>query len=66
MGSRKGVFIGAYVPPDLKKALQQRANSVCRTLSQEVRRVLEESLKGEWPAVERRKGVDRRKAEREA
>jgi plasmid stability protein len=46
MANRKGVFIGAYVPADLKRALQQRAASEHRTLSQEITRILEESVKG--------------------
>lgn len=46
MANRKGVFIGAYVPPDLKKALQQRAASEHRTLSQEITRILEEAVRG--------------------
>jgi plasmid stability protein len=46
MANRKGVFIGAYVPADLKKALQQRAASEHRTLSQEITRILEEAVKG--------------------
>jgi hypothetical protein len=46
MANRKGVFIGAYVPADLKKALQQRATSEHRTLSQEITRILEEAVKG--------------------
>ena len=46
MANRKGVFIGAYVPNDLKEALQQRAKSEHRTLSQEITRILEEAIKG--------------------
>ena len=46
MANRKGVFIGAYVPAELKKALQQRATSEHRTLSQEITRILEEAVKG--------------------
>ena len=46
MANRKGVFIGAYVPSDLKKALQQRAASEHRTLSQEITRILEEAVRG--------------------
>ena len=46
MANRKGVFIGAYVPSELKKALQQRATSEHRTLSQEITRILEEAVKG--------------------
>ena len=36
MANRKGVFIGAYVPNQLKEALQQRAKAEHRTLSQEI------------------------------
>lgn len=46
MANRKGVFIGAYVPSELKKALQQRAASEHRTLSQEITRILEEAVRG--------------------
>jgi len=46
MANRKGVFIGAYVPAELKKALQQRATSEHRTLSQEITRILEEAVRG--------------------
>ena len=46
MANRKGVFIGAYVPAELKRALQQRATSEHRTLSQEITRILEEAVKG--------------------
>ncbi len=46
MANRKGVFIGAYVPADLKKSLQQRAAGEHRTLSQEITRILEEAVKG--------------------
>ncbi|MGB8507637.1 MAG: hypothetical protein WCD76_04470 [Pyrinomonadaceae bacterium] len=46
MANRKGVFIGAYVPADLKKSLQQRAVSEHRTLSQEITRILEEAVRG--------------------
>src|SRR5205085_8219392 len=41
MANRKGVFIGAYVPAELKRALQQRAVSEHRTLSQEITRILD-------------------------
>jgi hypothetical protein len=46
MANRKGVFIGAYVPNQLKEALQQRAKSEHRTLSQEITRILEEAIRG--------------------
>ena len=37
MANRKGVFIGAYVPNDLKETLRRRAAAEHRTLSQEIR-----------------------------
>ncbi len=46
MANRKGVFIGAYVPNQLKEALQMRAKAEHRTLSQEITRILEEAIKG--------------------
>jgi hypothetical protein len=46
MANRKGVFIGAYVPAELKRALQQRATSEHRTLSQEITRILAEAVHG--------------------
>lgn len=46
MANRKGVFIGAYVPADLKESLRKRASAEHRTLSQEITRILEEAVKG--------------------
>jgi hypothetical protein len=46
MVNRKGVFIGAYVPRDLKETLQRRAAAEHRTLSQEVTRILSEAVHG--------------------
>jgi hypothetical protein len=46
MVNRKGVFIGAYVPRDLKETLQRRAASEHRTLSQEITRILSEAVHG--------------------
>jgi hypothetical protein len=46
MANRKGVFIGAYVPSDLKESLRKRAAAEHRTLSQEITRILEEAVKG--------------------
>lgn len=46
MANRKGVFIGAYVPADLKDALQRRARAEDRTLSQEITRILKEAVHG--------------------
>jgi hypothetical protein len=46
MVNRKGVFIGAYVPRDLKETLQRRAAAEHRTLSQEITRILTESIHG--------------------
>lgn len=45
MANKRGVFIGAYIPDELKKALQQRAAAEHRTLSQEVTRILEEAVR---------------------
>ena len=36
MVNRKGVFIGAYVPQELKESLKRRAAAEHRTLSQEI------------------------------
>jgi rubrerythrin len=41
----KGVFIGAYIPPELKAALQERAWLNHRTLSQEIALLLDESAR---------------------
>jgi len=41
---RKGVLIGAYVPPEMKEALKRRAMLQHRTLSQELIRILAEAL----------------------
>ncbi|HEX7175433.1 MAG TPA: hypothetical protein VF240_09255 [Pyrinomonadaceae bacterium] len=46
MANRKGVFIGAYVPSDLKESLRKRAAAEHRTLSQEITRILEEAVNG--------------------
>jgi hypothetical protein len=46
MANRKGVFIGAYVPLELKESLQRRATSEHRTLSQEITRILTEAVHG--------------------
>ena len=40
MANRKGVFIGAYVPNDLKESLRRKAAAEHRTLSQEITRIL--------------------------
>jgi plasmid stability protein len=59
MVNRKGVFIGAYVPNELKESLRRRAASEHRTLSQEITRILIEAVHGKaLPAG----SVDRRKA----
>ena len=67
MANRKGVFIGAYVPLELKESLQRRATSEHRTLSQEITRILTEAVHGKGlPAgsVDRRNNavVPRRRA----
>ncbi len=46
MANRKGVFIGAYVPNDLKETLRRRAVAEHRTLSQEITRILTEAVHG--------------------
>lgn len=59
MANRKGVFIGAYVPIELKESLQRRAASEHRTLSQEITRILTEAVHGKGlPAgsIDRRGG----------
>ena len=44
--NRKGVFIGAYVPNELKESLRRRAAAEHRTLSQEITRILTEAVHG--------------------
>ena len=46
MANRKGVFIGAYVPAELKESLRRRAAAEHRTLSQEITRILTEAVHG--------------------
>lgn len=46
MVNRKGVFIGAYVPVELKESLRRRAAMEHRTLSQEITRILTEAVHG--------------------
>jgi hypothetical protein len=46
MANRKGVFIGAYVPNDLKESLRRKAAAEHRTLSQEITRILTEAVHG--------------------
>ncbi|MBC7901042.1 MAG: hypothetical protein H7070_13435 [Saprospiraceae bacterium] len=61
MANRKGVFIGAYVPNELKESLRRRAAAEHRTLSQEITRILVEAVHGKGlPAgsVDRRAGAD--------
>lgn len=67
MANRKGVFIGAYVPNELKESLRRRAAAEHRTLSQEITRILVEAVHGKGlPAgsVDRRASatVPRRRA----
>ncbi|MDQ3321686.1 MAG: hypothetical protein M3525_04410 [Acidobacteriota bacterium] len=47
MTKRKGVFIGAYVPNELKESLRRRAAAEHRTLSQEITRILVEAVHGQ-------------------
>jgi plasmid stability protein len=59
MANRKGVFIGAYVPNDLKESLRRKAAAEHRTLSQEITRILTEAVHGKTlPAG----SIDRRAA----
>jgi plasmid stability protein len=59
MANRKGVFIGAYIPNELKESLRRRAAMEHRTLSQEITRILVEVVHGKGlPAG----SVDRRTA----
>ncbi len=46
MSKRKGVFIGAYVPKELKESLRRQAVEEYRTLSQEITRILVAAVKG--------------------
>ncbi len=46
MANRKGVFIGAYDPNELKESLRRRAAAEHRTLSQEITRILVEAVHG--------------------
>ena len=67
MANRKGVFIGAYVPLELKESLRRRAAAEHRTLSQEITRILVEAVHGKGlPAgsVDRRQNttIPRRRA----
>ena len=68
MANRKGVFIGAYVPNELKESLRRRAALEHRSLSLEITRILIEAVHGQsLPAgsVDRRTGnasVPRRRA----
>src|SRR6476660_8233858 len=67
MANRKGVFIGAYVPNELKESLRRRAAAEHRTLSQEITRILVEAVHGKGlPAgsVDRRdtSAIPRRRA----
>ncbi len=60
MANRKGVFIGAYVPNELKESLRRRAALEHRTLSQEITRILVEAVHGKGlpvGSVDRRAGA---------
>ena len=66
--NRKGVFIGAYVPLELKESLRRRAASEHRTLSQEITRILTEAVHGKGlptGSIDRRQGTSppRRRAD---
>lgn len=43
---RKGVFIGAYIPGELKQSIERRAKAENRTLSQEVTKIPAAALHG--------------------
>lgn len=61
MANRKGVFIGAYVPNELKESLRRRAAGEHRTLSQEITRILVEAVHGQGlppGSVDRRSSSD--------
>ena len=62
MANRKGVFIGAYVPNDLKETLRRRAAAEHRTLSQEITRILTEAVHGKTARAT--KTLDERRAQR--
>jgi plasmid stability protein len=44
MGIRQGVYLGAYVPIELKRRLKEQAAQAHRTLSQEVIRILTKAV----------------------
>jgi hypothetical protein len=58
MANRKGVFIGAYVPNELKESLRRQAVAEHRTLSQEITRILTEAVHGHNSPPG---GIDRRR-----
>jgi plasmid stability protein len=60
MTNRRGVFIGAYVPNELKESLRRRAAADHRTLSQEITRILTEAVHGQGLPVG---SVDRRQVD---
>ncbi len=55
---RKGVLIGAYVPPEMKEALKRRAQLQHRTLSQELIRILAEALGHPMPGTPDRRAQE--------
>lgn len=46
MGTNKAVFIGAYVPAELKQSLERLARAEHRTVSQEIEVILTEAVHG--------------------
>lgn len=46
---RQGVFVGAYIHPGLKAALQEQARTSYRTASQEIRRILDAAVPHQTP-----------------
>ena len=60
MGTNKGVFIGAYVPAELKLKLERRARAEHRTVSQEIAFILTEAVHGHQlaPGLIDRRGLN--------
>lgn len=56
MANRKGVFLGAYLDPILKRDIQRAATAAHRTMSQEVTRRLTISLYGSTEIPGRKAG----------
>jgi hypothetical protein len=52
MANRKGTFIGAYVPGELKDILLEQAQVSHRTLSQQITHLLEEAMQAHPSGLE--------------